>query len=533
MLSGIASRSAVARRSLASSERSDRPRSSAMCVASTTASSSGWSASAASWTKISSPTCVVIRSPPVLRELQRPPVDVDVAGRSEVPELERRVAERRPQDFLHLLRLALLGQLGHEAARRRTEPRPRQPVEEGDRHREHRGEHNPVDRLGDVLRDQEGDDRLDDREPDQDGCCNEDGEERPSERGRRPPPALHESHEHRCGKRTHDDRVADEDRVRDRLVREDRDEVVRARAVPGARVACEFALVEEERERRPDDRGGVEGVRDPAVGAGLEPAGRKREQEVRQERREERADEQPDGEDDVVVGRRQGAQGPGEAHEDEEQPGPVLRPLHAREDPARDERQGGRDRERERAELPGGVVARLDEHGGARGAGQREVQIPSAARVLTPASLPVSAPSSPFGMKPRDPEAVTSAPNSDASRLDTSTTWVRFPFDVSRDVTSKPSMSGSWTSRRTTSGLSRATHASAEAPSSASPTTSKPSASSSWRAVDRKLGWSSTMRTVGIARMVAKGEARRRTGTRTLVRWGSSTASRARSGRWS
>ena len=102
MLSGIASRSAVARRSLASSERSDRPRSSAMCVASTTASSSGWSASAASWTKISSPTCVVDATL-VLLELQRPPVDVDVARRSEVPELERRVAERRPQDFLHLL----------------------------------------------------------------------------------------------------------------------------------------------------------------------------------------------------------------------------------------------------------------------------------------------------------------------------------------------------------------------------------------------------------------------------------------------
>src|SRR5215218_2677807 len=60
----------------------------------------------------------------------------------------------------------------------------------------------------------------------------------------------------------------------------------------------------------------------------------------------------------------------------------------------------------------------------------------------------------------------------------------------------KPSVSGSWTSRRTTSGRRRQHCEMADAPSSASPTTSNPSDSSTMRALARKDGWSSTMRTV-------------------------------------
>src|SRR6266550_5308995 len=57
-------------------------------------------------------------------------------------------------------------------------------------------------------------------------------------------------------------------------------------------------------------------------------------------------------------------------------------------------------------------------------------------------------------------------------------------------------MSGSCTSSRTRSGFSSFTACRAAAPVSASPTISYPSASRSVRALARKLGWSSTIRTV-------------------------------------
>src|SRR5207247_1274850 len=57
-------------------------------------------------------------------------------------------------------------------------------------------------------------------------------------------------------------------------------------------------------------------------------------------------------------------------------------------------------------------------------------------------------------------------------------------------------MSGSWTSSSTRSGRSSFDFASASAPSAASATTENPSASRSARAVARKLGWSSTIKTV-------------------------------------
>src|SRR5262249_33528993 len=60
------------------------------------------------------------------------------------------------------------------------------------------------------------------------------------------------------------------------------------------------------------------------------------------------------------------------------------------------------------------------------------------------------------------------------------------------------------TSSKTTSGRSERTAETADAPSSASPTTSNPAASSSLRANRRKLEWSSTISTVGMAAIVPK-----------------------------
>src|SRR5262245_55378419 len=74
-------------------------------------------------------------------------------------------------------------------------------------------------------------------------------------------------------------------------------------------------------------------------------------------------------------------------------------------------------------------------------------------------------------------------------------------------------------SSRTRSGRSSAVLASASVPSAASPTTENPSASSSARAVARKLGWSSTTRTVlGTSSIVASRRKSRHTASRT-PRW--------------
>src|SRR5262245_32818950 len=74
-------------------------------------------------------------------------------------------------------------------------------------------------------------------------------------------------------------------------------------------------------------------------------------------------------------------------------------------------------------------------------------------------------------------------------------------------------------SSRTRSGSSSTVFASASSPSAASPMTEKPSASSSARAVARKLGWSSTTRTVlGTSSIVASRRESRHTASRT-PRW--------------
>src|SRR4051812_20259834 len=124
------------------------------------------------------------------------------------------------------------------------------------------------------------------------------------------------------------------------------------------------------------------------------------------------------------------------------------------------------------------------------------LRTPSGQRVFYRMSSVSAAPeSSPFGMNPRAPLRCTSGPKSELSRLEVSTTAGAPSTLVIRAATSKPSMSGRLTSSSTRSGLSSPAAVIAVRPSGASPTTSKPSLSNSRRAVDRKVGWSSTMRT--------------------------------------
>ena len=90
----------------------------------------------------------------------------------------------------------------------------------------------------------------------------------------------------------------------------------------------------------------------------------------------------------------------------------------------------------------------------------------------------------------------TSGPKSDESRLETRITAGESGWPVMRAATSKPSMSGSWTSSSTSWGFRRQVSSTALAPSTASPMTLNPSDSRSTRALARKDGWSSTIRTV-------------------------------------
>src|SRR3954464_12548356 len=116
-------------------------------------------------------------------------------------------------------------------------------------------------------------------------------------------------------------------------------------------------------------------------------------------------------------------------------------------------------------------------------------------RVHAMSSVSAAPESSPFGMNPRAPLRWTRGPKSELSRLDVSTTAGAPSTLVMRAATSKPSMSGRLTSSSTRSGCSSPAAAIAVRPSGASPITSNPSLSNRRRAVDRKAGWSSTMRT--------------------------------------
>ena len=134
-------------------------------------------------------------------------------------------------------------------------------------------------------------------------------------------------------------------------------------------------------------------------------------------------------------------------------PGPVVRPLRARDETARDEGELDRHRQEQHRKLVVGVVARRDDED--RGAGARERERPdpqdgARRHSRSAASLPPE--SSPFGMKPREPQPPTRSPNSETSRLEVRTICGLQPFAQSRLEISKPSMSGSWTSSRTTSG---------------------------------------------------------------------------------
>ena len=97
------------------------------------------------------------------------------------------------------------------------------------------------------------------------------------------------------------------------------------------------------------------------------------------------------------------------------------------------------------------------------------------------------------------------------SRLDTRITRAVAPSRRSSSAqTSKPVMSGSWTSRRRRPARARAPSRPRTRRRRASPTTSNPSDSSIARAEARKLGWSSTISTVRLMREIVADAARLR-----------------------
>ena len=82
--------------------------------------------------------------------------------------------------------------------------------------------------------------------------------------------------------------------------------------------------------------------------------------------------------------------------------------------------------------------------------------------------------SSALAMKPQAPLSSTNRPKAVRSLLEISTTSGGSTSSCRRAATSKPSRSGSWTSRSTTSGRSSSADRSADSPSHASPTIENP-----------------------------------------------------------
>src|SRR5262249_19164438 len=164
-------------------------------------------------------------------------------------------------------------------------------------------------------------------------------------------------------------------------------------------------------------------------------------------------------------------QEPGEAHCNHQRARAVVGPPRPRVQPAAYERPAQQEADHTEQRSVAFVVARHDEqerHDAGRDA-DRQPHEPGATAHFHQSSATSAAPeSSALGTNPRAPLRSTSAPNSDTSRLDVSTTAGELPFEVSRAATSKPSMSGSCTSSKTTSGRSRRTASIAPAPSSAS-----------------------------------------------------------------
>src|SRR5207253_2778800 len=236
-----------------------------------------------------------------------------------------------------------------------------------------------------------------------------------------------------------------------------------------------------------------------ALGATLQPPRRICEDEVCERREHERVDEEADREGERAVRLRERPEERRQRNPDQQQPGVVVRPPQIRDEPAHEERPAEDEPEGDHDRLLVLVIGEQRQRDGDQADDDADDPVDDgrAPGAHPWSSAEIAAPdSSSLATKPRAPDCSTSEPKSASSRLDVRTTCARMPLRERRLATSNPSMSGSWMSRSTTSGCRRSTAATAETPSAASPTTWKPSSSRSVRAVARKLGWSSTMRTV-------------------------------------
>ena len=271
----------------------------------------------------------------VLRQLRCLPGDVDVvlAIGEPVDELEGRVAERLPQVLLCFLGRSRAAPVEEEpadvtACEAAAQDAPQKEVghgKEGERSER-------VDDLGRDVGDRlQAEAEAEGR--DADPADQQDGPEEPAAGRRRSAPVL--DHGDRDPDQEHGAEQLDDeqDRARGGCVVADQQRVLRAVVAPGRRLRLE--------ERDGDVGSGGEGVAedDECV---LSPAGdqpaRVREERVDEDRGPDRADRVPDRPDERAVRVRQPVQQPREPDGDQQDPGPVLGPPGARDQPGRDER---------------------------------------------------------------------------------------------------------------------------------------------------------------------------------------------------
>src|SRR5581483_7024002 len=437
-------------------------------------------------------------------------VDVDALVLRPLREQQRRVADDLAEHGLRFGDVRLVRRLREDAHAGPGEPRPEQPGDEEERERDVEDERAHPDDVGGGLR-QRADGEADADHHDGETAGEVDGEQDSAPGGACLSPATGEEHEDAEEDEDSEHGEAVVQRVLQAAV------VVDQEAVRGAVLTAVLAVEQRRkdgRERRDHPQPGHEA----SLHRPLQPARRIREQQLEEHRQVDRAEREAERvEERVVRGPERREDEEEDAGHDEQPAGVVARAQRPADEAAEDEREAGERRD------PGpddalvvrhdaGDDVERDEDGG--DASDREPEDAGPGHSTSAESAEPE--SSALGMNPAAPLRATSGPKSAASRLETSTTIGPSPFPVSSAATAKPSTSGSWTSSRTRSGRSRRAASSADAPSTASPTTSNPSARRSARAVSRKDGWSSTIRTLITLRIVAQRVAAGQTANHTI-----------------
>ena len=307
------------------------------------ATSSGSSASAGSWTSaaIRRPSRSTVGHRPVIGQLHRAAIGIDVAVAQPVGDGQRRVAQRPGQRGAQRARLERAAKLDHEVRDRAArQPHAQQPDEERDRHGRERELQRDVGQLGQRLPE-----RVVERPRDHQGergrAGDEDGRDREPAARRRRAPAPRDHQDRRDRERRGEQLLHVHDRLGRRGRAGDLEHVVGARAAPVVAVAeqqpCEL--------HRPDDQRGR--CQHRTLGHRVQAAVGERHQQEPDTEQVGRLEQLPERPRQRVRGPDQLVREPGQAGRDHHLAGHVLRPPLPRDQPAADERPADQQRDRD------------------------------------------------------------------------------------------------------------------------------------------------------------------------------------------